>query len=148
MGIKRFELYKEWIQMALPYGYIVETEDHIFIYTECSKWMIDKRDRQRFGEYGVFHLNEARSEREGTETWHRQRNTKNLFYALFLCMIHDEFKKRGFCEKKEDYEKVSEAFERYYGLCLLKEFFKEEGTKLDLDFNLGFEPDLDYDVGF
>ena len=140
----KFFLYKEWIQAAVPHGEIKEEDKILLITTEKNEWKIDLKDRLRFNEYRIFQKNK----KSAPDDWTHILSVKELPYGIFWCMIQDEFKKRGYVEVEDDYRKVKEAFNKYYGLILIRDYFKDRETKIDLDFDLGIEIDLDYDVGF
>lgn len=122
----KFDLYEEYIQSALPYGYIITSGNIKYIYTKRSVWKIHLNDKERFGQWTLFHRSNTSSDRDDNTYWHCQMRFRSMYYALFYCFIHDEFKSRGLRMVEDDYKKFSEKFEYYYGLNLIKEYFDKE----------------------
>ena len=122
----RFEMFMDWIEQALPYGYITTKGDIVYVHTLSSVWRFNKTDMTRFGKIILFHRSENHLKKTGELQWHKQGEMRSGYYTLFYCFVHDKFKELGIKCTTEDYQSFSERFEKWYGLQLIKEYFEEQ----------------------
>ena len=65
-------------------AYLVETDEKILIFSRVSKWVIFKKDFERFHIYTLFHFNDTERKH-----YHAQDRSTNIDYLVFRAIVHD-----------------------------------------------------------
>lgn len=85
--------FKELVWYASQiYGKVIikysPNKEIMFISTPWDNFKIFLKDKERFGEYTIFHQNKHKQKDEAEYAWHKQRTCFTLDFVVFICAVH------------------------------------------------------------
>lgn len=86
----------------------------MFISTPWDNFKIFLKDKERFGEYTVYHQNKHKHCDDINYGWHRQRTCFTLDFAVFVCVVHGFQKEFNLPFDHGDFKRFKKDAERAY----------------------------------
>lgn len=92
------------------YGaHFIQKEDLLFIKTDKDFFKVNLKDKERFGNYTLFHKNKIQE-----NGYHMQGKFKDLHYLIFIAASHDVYKEADINFEKEDWFSFRKDALKYY----------------------------------